>query len=71
MGDTKNIGAGNNEIVLSYLYWICTKMVQPDGEQEDCSYEFKHKFGEIVIRDGLDVLRRNLERPTKDEDDDE
>ena len=69
LSSCKNIGAGKTEYVLSSIYWICTRFAlynyddAPPGVRQ-----FQTKFGERVVSDALDILRRNLEHAVSDED---
>ena len=56
MSTCKNIGAGNTELVLSTIYWICTKFVIGDPEQNEQPKIFQEKYGEKTINEALDIL---------------
>jgi hypothetical protein len=51
---TTNIGVGNTEIVLSYIFWIITNLVK---DQETTSgHVFRTKFCSEAIEIALNVL---------------
>lgn len=70
MSDCTNIGAGQTELVLSTIYWICTKFALKDANQVESSHVFQANFGEKVINEALHILQKNLVRPAETEDDD-
>jgi uncharacterized protein Smg (DUF494 family) len=54
---TTNIGVGNTEIVLSYIFWIITNMVK---DQETITGQlFRTKFCSEAIDIALTVLQKN------------
>ena len=63
---TTNIGVGNTEIVLSYIFWIITNLVK---DQETTSgHLFRTKFCSEAIEIALNVLQKNQLRVVDDED---
>ena len=70
MSTCNNIGAGQTELVLSTIYWICGKLVLGDPEELDSSKIFQTKFGEKTVNEALAILSRNLIR-TSDLDDED
>lgn len=71
MGNCNNIGAGRTELVLSTIYWICTKFVNGDIEnKEDSPYIFQNKFGEKTISEAINIMERNQIRIVEVEDED-
>ena len=73
MTTCNNISAGETELVLSVVYWICTKFVKEPDEGKEFSKSqsvFQKSFGDQTIKDGLSILDDNLKREmTTDEDD--
>lgn len=70
MSTCNNLGAGKTELVLSVIYWICTKLVAGDPETEESTNIFQSKFGEKTIKEAMIILSRNLEREIELEDED-
>lgn len=68
---SNNIGAGQTELVLSTIYWICCKLASPDTEEVESNRTFQTKFGEQAVNEALDILMKNSERvmAIKEEDD--
>lgn len=66
-----NICAGETELILSTIYWICTKFVTPssDDSASNSSTIFINKFGEQTINEALNILAKNLERVAEKKDD--
>ena len=66
-----NICAGETELILSTIYWICTKFVTPnaDDSASTSSTIFINKFGEQTINEALNILAKNLERVAEKKDD--
>jgi hypothetical protein len=62
---TQNIGVGNTEIVLSYIFWILTKLV--NDRDSEAGRTFRSKFGMSVINQALSILRKNHQRQVDDE----
>ena len=59
MGTCVNIGAGQTEFLLSTIYWILTKFVQgdPNEDKGDNVYKtFQTKFGEQAVNEALNIL---------------
>ena len=63
---TQNIGVGNTEIVLSYIFWILTKLV--NDRDSEAGRTFRSKFGIAVINQALTILRKNHQRQVDDEE---
>jgi len=59
MAGCNNIGAGKTELVLSTIFWICSKFVQSNPDETLSSKVFQTKFGEQVILESLSILERN------------
>lgn len=59
LGGYKNIGAGKTELVLSQIFWILTKLTN-DKDPESSGKNFRLKYGERAISEGIDILIRNL-----------
>lgn len=66
MMGTQNIGAGNTEIVLSYIYWILTKFV--GDRDQDAGKIFRSKFGIPAINQGITIFKKNQLREVDDSD---
>ena len=52
MANCNNISAGQTEVILSVIYWICCKLVTEDPEEEQKPHSkitFQEKFGERTI----------------------
>ena len=67
-----NIAAGETELILSTIYWICTKFVTPssdDSASTSSTTIFINKFGEQTVNEALDILAKNLERVAEQKDD--
>ena len=62
---TQNIGVGNTEIVLSYIFWILTKLV--NDRDSEAGRTFRSKFCMSVINQALSILRKNHQRQVDDE----
>lgn len=75
MSNCNNIGAGKTEMVLSTIYWICTKFVVKPLQEPDIDHHssdiFMMKFGEKSIKDAINILHRNLIRDVQLMEDDE
>jgi len=57
LSSCKNIGAGKTELVLAKIFWILTKVTK--DQEEDNAKNFRIKFGERAVKEGLDILIRN------------
>lgn len=66
LGSYKNIGAGKTELVLSKIFWILTKLTVDN--ESDSGKNFRLKFGEKAISEGIDILIRNQQRQVDDEE---
>jgi hypothetical protein len=64
MLSTSNIGAGNTEIVLSYIFWILSKLLC-DRESE-AGKIFRDKFAADAVLQGLSILKKNQSRLIED-----
>lgn len=67
-----NICAGETELILSTIYWICTKFVTPSSEESSSTSSttiFINKFGEQTVNEALNILKKNLERVAEEKDD--
>jgi hypothetical protein len=62
----QNIGAGNTEIVLSYIYWILTKLVADSKSQT-----FSKLFGVKAVDQAVLILKKNMEREVDDSNEEE
>ncbi len=65
----KNISAGETELILSTFYWIITKFSSLNPDESNSASVFQVKFGEVSVLEALNILDRNLERETEDEED--
>jgi hypothetical protein len=62
LGSYKNLGVGRTEEVLSQIFLLLTKVL----ENNKNGPQFRNKFGEMVITEGLGILIRNQQRDLKD-----
>ena len=51
---TQNIGAGNTEIILSYIYWTLTKLLL--DRSSESGKIFRSKYGETSIIKSFAIL---------------
>lgn len=69
-----NICAGETELILSTIYWICTKFVTPSTDESASTSSttiFINKFGEQTINEALNILTKNLGRVAEEQDDEQ
>jgi len=57
MKNCNNIEEGETELIMSRLYWICTKFVKDKNAAEDSSKAFKAHKGEQIVNQALDILK--------------
>ena len=62
----QNIGAGKTEIVLSYIFWILTKMIL--DRSSNAGRVFRSKFGMSAINQSLKIMLKNQLREVEDDD---
>ena len=67
LNEQTNISAGETEVVIAKSFDLLTKMVLDDNEK-NCR-EFRSRQAEHAIRAALDILGRNSDRDTRDDDD--
>lgn len=72
-GSCTNIEAGQTELVLSTIYWILTKLVlgDPNEDQENVYKTFQTQFGDQAVNEALGILQRNSARIELGEEDEE
>ena len=49
MSKPKSIEEGENEMIMSTLYWICTNFVNPDNYGYDSCKAFQTMFGQAIV----------------------
>ena len=65
IGESKNIGAGQTELIISTILWIFIKLIQ---DKEGASAKnFRNKYGRTAIVNAMDILMRNLRRKINEE----
>ena len=69
LNEQTNISAGETEVVIAKSFDLLTKMILNETEK-NCR-EFRMRQAEHAIRAALDILGRNSDRDTRDDDDED
>lgn len=57
----QNIGAGNTEIILSFIFWILSKLVY-ESDLIPAVKLFKQKASHVAVHYAINILKRNSAR---------
>jgi len=60
------VGVGKNEIVMSEVMWLMTKMVKE--REEESGKSFRIKYGERAIEGTLELMGKNVGRRVEGEE---